>query len=1406
MAKVIEVPGQGMVEFPDSMTDDQIVEVIKKNSTAPQKPSGTSPRIAPSSTPQDDFRMQYIKNYAAETDQLLGLTPGTSLAQLTKESTLSDNAISKAGARGLAQIMPDTLKGFEKRFGRRFDPHKTEDALFLHREAMRENMRQFKNEDDALRAYNGGWDKNRWGNPETSNYVPAIRAIQNGQPVPKAGYQPYAPVRQKIDIKSLNKDPDWINASLLMYDLFERKPFDGTPDEAAEYGKNGIWGTMNDMTLLAVNAHRVATSGTQEQKEAFLYMLDTFDNTDPSWEGFRRSVYHNITDPTNVIGVGTLGVATVGKFVGRRAAIAGAKEVVKKSLGKALTESFARTGIAAGIDTGIATAAADATRQGLEIDAGRREERDWGRTAAEGGIGFVGGAALGTAADVALAKIIRTIRGEPDVPTPKGRVEPTLNPEARVETPAAPKESVVNPQAREVQAPESPLPKVANDNAPAGRDPNLGSTLTPAELKEAQARRQAGRLPEDEVVPPVPKDTPKIDVPYANTGLRDSPKNLDAQGQQAQVVVDQLREIPTKDLPAAMEVIRNGNWNSLPGSNKLEEVSLVSRAMTDYAKELKVELAEVIKKLGKEQDPVAIQQLQARVAELEARDSAILADDALGTYAGQLLRQRQEALPNMTGITPETIMKEQKVTKEQAQEIWADMVTKAEQTAEARKIADAYDARAEQAIARGDYQEAAMLGLQKRKELVAMGEQLAPGSARLDAKATELAISNVFTPKTLEVNIIPSAVQTLVMPGLKAILSNPFEKATRAEMAAAYSAMASMARPALQAAGLAARYEQALLTRGTTRLMEGELAIKGRTGGIIRTIPRLLNASDEFLSRINYAAFVSGKAAAEAAIAGAEKGMKGKELNDFIKRESKKALDASIKPTKGDDLVMPIINKGQNLGLTGDDLWKWVEKEIAGDSGLLTKLGFKGNLEALGKATDEEALQFVKDTLYKREFSGNNFLSKAAKAYEEGMNKFPVLKLVIGQLFFRTPVRVFEMGGRLTPGLQILVPNFVDDLKGLNGPLRQVRAQAEAMTSLAITAAVLSAYGQGRVTGDLAYEDWKQGRHHGNGPAQPEYTFKFDDGSTWSYRNMDPIATPIKIIVNGLERLDRLRIKEAQGEFIDKDKYDKAMAYVIVGTTAIAAAIRDANLTEGVSQIYELAQNFSDPEKHDTAILKWVADKLKLAVPNTLTKIAQQNDPRIKDPVTFWQLVEQRLAVPLGIEMDDVKTPYSYDILGNKRRLADTGALWSSFSTATVEERIRGMSPEAQAVMLEMNRLERVTGTVYKPPTKIAALGDTDLRTILASDGKRTLYDVWQENYRAMEPEKILYPYAVSELPSGTYKEKGLKVDAIQRKVNEMQDIAFKQLLSQEQEVINRYIATKLYKATAKVGQFDVQQ
>lgn len=1378
-----------------------------------------------------------VKAYTTETDRILGLKPGTSLAQLWEESNLNPNAVSKANAKGIAQVIPSTQAGLEKKLGRKLDPVNIDDALLMHREVMGGFMRHFKNQDDALRGYNKGFDKAAWNNPETQGYVPKITNrigkvpgfdIQGGAtPKPQAvnaqqttsgsttpawasspvvetaqpswasspvvetqtaqpGYKPFAPVRKDIDEATLNKDPDFIRASKLMYELFERKKFTGNESAAAEYGKNGIAAFNYNLVDLAVIGKKVTSEGTQEQKEAFLYMLDTYDNTNVSWAGFKRGAWQTVTDPTNLVGAGALATALGGKFIARKAIVEGIKTEVKQSfkqqVAKRVGESVARTGMVAGIDTAVAMAATDATKQGVEVSAGRRDTIDSLQVAKEGGKGFVFGLVGGTVLDSTIAKIYRTIKGKPEISIPGAKA--TADPKANF---------TVDPQGNVKSTAEAPAATAAKGTpeAPtAARDPNLGSTLTPAEITEATARKQEGRLPEDNLAPDmsVPPAT-KVTIDPFNTGLRSTPMSMEELSSMGSKVADQLRAVTDQDMPKVLEVLRTAD------DLTFEQTRVAARGIQMYADELRITKAELVKKLDTLNGNLGTDSVRTQIDALDSRLASLeLADDAYGSMAGSILRQRQEGLPGVQGITVESIMAEKGLSKEDAQKVWAELVGKAQQSTEIKRVEAEYEARAQAALAEGDLTKAAEIAVQKRIEMTAMGDQIAPGSASLIEKMTEAAISNVFSIKTVLINLIPSGAKTVAIPALKFVATNPLAKASRAELSASYSAMRSGFAGALEAAVAGFKYEQALLTRDGARFTESGLAMTGRFGGAVRLFPRILNASDEFLSRLNYDSFIAGRAAGETAIEGAEKGLKGKELDAFIKDATDKALSSSKSADNSTELVQPIINKGVNLGLSGDALFKYVEAEAV------------KNPQALLKGTDEEALNFVRDVLYKRQFSGEGNASKAAQAYEEAMKKFPSAKLLLGQLFFRTPIRVFEEGVRLTPGLQIIAPNFLADLAGKNGTLRQVRAQSEAMTSLAVAGAVLSLYAQGRITGDGAYSDWKQQRNRTDGPLPEPYTIKMSDGSTWSYRGFDPLATPVKIMINGLERMDRLHLREAQGEFVNKSEFDAAQAYITVGTTAIAAAIRDANLVAGINTSISFLENLADPERKEDAWLKFIGDKLFLAVPNTLHKIARDNDPTIKDPASFWQVVDQKLALPFGQQGQLAKTAYSYDVLGNPRQSSDTGALWNVFSTASPEERTKGLSPEAQIVLTELDRLSKVTGATFKPPMKHADLGDLDLRTVVASDGKRTLYDVWQDNYRNLKPEVPLAAIAQAPLPDGTFRVRAEKVAEIQQVIKEFQDAAFAITMKQEEKVMQRVIDQTLYEAKAKAGLFDVNR
>ena len=180
-------------------------------------------------------------------------------------------------------------------------------------------------------------------------------------------YQGFAPVRKDVDPKTLNSDQDWLKASMLMYNFWERKPYEGTQNDLAEWGKDSL-GNFNYNLVSMAEIANALRSASQEEKEAFLYMMDTYDNTNFSLEGTGRAFKGIATDPTTIVGLGTLGVGFAGKALG--------KQAIKQGIKKIVIDSMARTGIVAGVESAVFSAADSTIRQSVEVNAGRRTEID----------------------------------------------------------------------------------------------------------------------------------------------------------------------------------------------------------------------------------------------------------------------------------------------------------------------------------------------------------------------------------------------------------------------------------------------------------------------------------------------------------------------------------------------------------------------------------------------------------------------------------------------------------------------------------------------------------------------------------------------------------------------------------------------------------------------------------------------------------------------------------------------------------------------------------------------------------------------------------------------------------------------------------------------------------------------
>ncbi|MFA7168422.1 MAG: hypothetical protein WC096_05925 [Sphaerochaetaceae bacterium] len=1165
------------------------------------------------------------------------------------------------------------------------------------------------------------------------------------QPLP---YQ-YGPIREDIDPSTLAEDKDWLEASRVLYRMNTGKDWQGSDADLAEYGLD-LMGWFNyNLPAMAVQAAQVRKAE-QYQKEAFLYLMDSYDNLEMSWGGTGRFFKGVLSDPTTYIGLGTLGLGT--------AAAQGGKAATKEGI-RALLRQGLRTGLVAGVEGGMYAGVDNTLRQSVEVSAGRKEEIDDAeRLKAVGlgvGIGLVGGTVLDVGVNRAkqLFTHNRVVDAstEAKLPVPHDKI-PRIDADPQTQR-ATRGTAEVEPEA----------PSSGPDVSTEATNPDTQLPATTGGLPTSLVR-EPDDIFEFVKLEDLPLPSKETTIPYQRQRMAENVSK-------AMRLAQELKNLHHTQIDDIVEQLRTKEMTL----GEFEEFALSAKLARDWVAKERAMVTAALHHAKKPEEVARLAQKEKELGDLFSRLESM--DEALGSHSGYMLRQRQEGL-NL-----------KRLPKDDPEE-FARQVFKAEEAARIKLIKQDYDRRIERALLEGDIAEAGRLTTMRNIEVDAMLENELGKEPGFIRKLNELVISNVFSSTTLMVNLIPSAAKMLYRPALDALLSNPLEAAARKEMVATYSAMATSIKSAWRGALAAFRYEQAILTRESGRLLEGELAIKGKKGAAIRIFPRLLNASDEFLSQMTYQGFIAGRTAAEAYEAGLKQGLKGKALDRFVKERAKEAVEKAYADVTSEESIRTVANKGVTLGYSGEKLANYVKRELM------------RNPEALRHGHDSEAINYVRDVLYKRAFSGEGTASKAALRYEQLVNDFPALRL-LGQLFFRTPVRVFEEGVRMTPGLQIVAPNFLKDLRGVNGRRAQMRAQGEAMMSLAFTGTVLSLYAQGRITGDGAYSDWRQQRARTDSDLPEPYTLILEDGSTWSFRNFDPLATPVKIIVNALERYENLATRHRQGEFITKTEWDKVLAAISVGAGAIAQAFRDANLMSGLDGAIELAENMADPEGREGAGIKYMGEKLRMLVPNTLHKIAKSNDPTIDDPATFWQMVESRLLGGASLGQYSKTVPKSYDVLGNVRQINDTGALWNIFSNSTLEERQKGRSEQELRVLRQLDFLSKQTRVTFQAPYRHPMMGDVDLRSQMTGDGKETLYDRWNRYYKEMAPEQILAPILDAGAPVGTKSIKGVTVDLVQSTINQLRDAAFYRLMSEEIGVTEQVIQNLIRKSEVQSGFWD---
>jgi len=214
-------------------------------------------------------------------------------------------------------------------------------------------------------------------------------SIREQQEIAKiSGAAPKETEELKLTESELKKDPQWIESSKKIYELNEGvdAPKLDSDEQYANYGLRYMGWFNYNLPKMSLEATQL-TQATDEQKNAFVNLMDMYDQKQSSLAGFGRAVAGLASDPTTYIGIGTFGAGTAGAQAVKQGIKAGVKEATKAGI-----KQGAKVGA---IEGAIYTATDDALRQSARITAGQQESFDPLQSAKAAAFGGTIGAGLG---------------------------------------------------------------------------------------------------------------------------------------------------------------------------------------------------------------------------------------------------------------------------------------------------------------------------------------------------------------------------------------------------------------------------------------------------------------------------------------------------------------------------------------------------------------------------------------------------------------------------------------------------------------------------------------------------------------------------------------------------------------------------------------------------------------------------------------------------------------------------------------------------------------------------------------------------------------------------------------------------------------------------------------------------
>ena len=1235
-----------------------------------------------------------------------------------------------------------------------------------------------------------------------------------------AEYTSFGTVIENVDHKTLYKNKDWLEASLKLYeanhgklpteqDLSDR---DGETyaQKIADYGLKEMAGFNFNIGDQAIDTYTITQKADQRTKEAFVYLMDQYDNVDSSWHTAGQAGWEMATDFTNWLGLGSLGIGAVAgqaaKFAGKKAVKEALLNNTKKKVQDAtVKESLKRSGAIAGVEGALHGVAYDSMQQNVRLDAGAQEEYNTGQTLLSAGIGAAGGVVLGTGIDYAGARLGSKLAKKgfekrwkafnddidarvKDAEARKKADEPVTTKDT-VET-TEPKVDA-EPQRSTIENPEG-KPKLKE-----GISSNSGFILVEGANKELQ--------------------TVKLDTEL----LADA---IETEGVSA--LERLMRELETRELTqAGWETVKE-NANVLTG-RFLDEEAMILKGLQEP-----------------DLPPAARQSLLDALQRNDANlNLATAATENVNSYSGralELAKRSKRVKPLLGGDESDEVLR---------------LAKKRTLQAERNHIENQYNQKIQKHLDENTSEgtnKAIELTRQKHDELTAIDVQTQDVLTNYDKfnkqveKYVELSISGVFSPATVVINTVWPTIKTYTYPMLDQIIANPMSLEKWRRTMRVYSHMFAATAAARKSFVSAWELEQTTLTADFNRMYDGGIKVKGRVAAGARTFPRLLGATDAYVQEVAAAGYLAGDAIDGLVTEGIEQGLRGKKLKKFIDNN----IESRIRDGYNYDLdaakLKPIYEKGRDgLKLEGEELDKYVLKQVKrmGKDGLKTlgnkkevatlhaeadrlfKLGTEASKKeaaTLRKRADrldktaDASLEYVQTLLYKKEFQKGKtgiagWAEGRAKWLEDVHRSHPIAKL-FGNLFFRTPAWVFQESLRLTPLINTLMPQFRNDLGGANGIRRQARAQTEMAMGMTLMMYVTTKWAQGEITGSTNKDFTMIGEQEVSGLGGLQIQLG-DEGKVFDYRRYEPLRIPMTIWVNALDGYMAKRDSQNRQEM--EDTLTVEMKHHLgVAMATLLSAFKDSGLFTGIVDTFKAgakttgALSSDDPDSRENAynIMGDLAmKKLLMPVPSTIKKTQTVlGGGEMIAPVN----AQQRALATLVPQAASI--PRKYDIFGNVRKIDQPLSAFNPFYFTTPEQRKAGRSDKEMFVHDWINELEQQGfGNFTRSKFNSSNFPENDLREVMTTyDGiEMSVYDAMMVELNKNKKPLVekLYRLAQSPLSLGSPFDPRFNGEPVKKARSEIRNAkteALERVIGNDKTLRDRIQYDKMRQKKAQRGDF----